>query len=100
MLIINQDRDDSFMFEKEYDKDKIHVFTVINNNKLFGFNLMFEDDILGNFATYDEAEVEMIKLLNYDREYFIVSGFDETYEYEKEDDFEDDDEDYNDDEAI
>jgi hypothetical protein len=71
MIIINQDRDESVIFEKE----KIHIFMEIQDDKLRGFSLMSDDDFLGTFDTLEEVEDEMQALFDYDKEYFVVSGY-------------------------
>lgn len=72
MIIINQDRDKSFILQK---KTQLNIGLNVYENTLIGYNIYIDKELLGTYDTYTELFTEISNILNCKYDYYICNGF-------------------------
>lgn len=80
MLIINQDRDLSVVFNPQ--RDELTVVPVAYKGQFIAYNIWCKSVMLGSFDNLDEAQAEIDRILKYPYEIYVVSGYSAWEEWE------------------
>lgn len=72
MFVISKDRDKCVEIERV---EALNAFANVQDGMLFGFNVQYANEILGDYDTLDEANNEITRILLCDYPYYVMSGF-------------------------
>lgn len=75
IVILNQDRDQVFSFNKR--TDTFRTAMVKHNGVYCGVNLMLHGKPIGTFDTILDSMREVEQIMAYDYPYYVVGGFSE-----------------------
>ncbi len=75
MLLINQDRDIQINASEREIMESLNLKDRYSDGKYLGTNVMYNDILLGTFDSDAEAVDEMIRIITFPYDPYVVSGY-------------------------